>query len=210
MVYGSTAVRSESSVHAHDLRNADSFQDALEYLTYPSLIPDFADEILEALVRNWKSTDLSLPLAYYHTVQPALKTTRALESLFSAITRTSVTEAFYFCRGQPEHAQQHMFEMLVSLVLNSSPAKTIAGRSVELVNLPFTQEEEEWFEEYLLRGEGRSIRKGRDTLMMRWIGTGNLKKSLSFKGMNTREIGGLNWGALIEGVGDGLGSRLDV
>jgi hypothetical protein len=103
-----------------------------------------------------------------------------------------------------------MFGMLVSLVLNNSSNKTVADRSVELVNLPFTQEEEEWFEEYLLRGEGQSIKKGRDTLMMRWIGTGNFTESLSLKGMNTRAIGGLDWGTLTEGVEDGLGSRLDV
>ena len=179
MAYGSTAVRSESTFRECDMERAENLQDALQYLTYPSLVPDFADEILEALVRHSRSNDLSLPLAYYHTVQPALKTAKALESLFSALTNASVTEAFYFCRGQPEHARRHMFQMLISLVLNNSSPKAIAERSVEMVNLPFTQEEEEWLEEYLLRGDGRLIRKGRDTLMMRRIGKDGLQASFS-------------------------------
>ncbi|KAE8445586.1 hypothetical protein EG329_013219 [Mollisiaceae sp. DMI_Dod_QoI] len=185
------------------------FELALQYLTHPSLIPTFADEILEVLVRQC-GRDLSLALAYYHTVQPALTSRQAIECLFSAIGRTSVTEAFYFCRGQPEYAQRHMFEMLVALVLNNSSSDTIAERSVELVNLPFTQEEEEWFEDYILRGDGRALKKGRDTLMMRKIGTGNFTESLSLKGTHNRNIGGLDWTTLSNAVEDGLGPRLDI
>jgi len=112
---------------------------ALQYLTHPSLIPTFADEILDVLVRA-SSNDLTLPLAYYHTIQPTLASSRATECLFSALARTSVTEAFYFCRGLAEYTHRHMFEMLVSLVLNNSPSDTIADRCVELVNLPLSTE----------------------------------------------------------------------
>ena len=101
-----------------------------------------------------------------------------------------------------------MFEMLISLVLNNSPSSTIADRSVELVNLPFTREEEGWFEEYLLNGEGRQIRKSKDTLMMRRIGTGKFTDSLDLKSINARPIGGLDWAVLSDGVEDGLGPRL--
>ncbi len=103
-----------------------------------------------------------------------------------------------------------MFEMLVALVLNNSSSDTIAERSVELVNLPFTQEEEEWFEDYILRGDGRALKKGRDTLMMRKIGTGNFTESLSLKGTHNRNIGGLDWTTLSNAVEDGLGPRLDI
>jgi hypothetical protein len=104
-----------------------------------------------------------------------------------------------------------MFEMLISLVLNNSTSHTVADRSVELVNLPFTPEEEGWFEEYLLNGEGRSIRKSKDTLMMRRIGTGNFTESLGLKGINTAwPIGGLDWGVLSDGIEDGLGPRIDI
>jgi hypothetical protein len=174
------------------------------------LIPTFPDDILEVLVRQAKNNDLTLALAYYHTVQPALTSTQALEGLFSAIARTSVTEAFYFCRGQQEYAQRHMFEMLISLVLNNSSHDTVADRSMELVNLPFTAEEEGWFEDYLSNGEGRTIRKASDTLVIRKIGTGRFTESLAVEGLNVRAIGGLDWNTLSDGVQDGLGPRLDV
>ncbi|KAF7883877.1 hypothetical protein EAF00_011189 [Botryotinia globosa] len=190
------------------LDNLD-FELALQYLTHPSLIPSFADEILEALVLH-SSDDLAIPLAYYHTVQPALASSRATESLFSAIARTSVTEAFYFSRGQSQYMQRHMFEQLIAAVLKNSPSETIADRSVELVNLPLSPEEEAWFEDYLLRGEGRAIRKARDTIMMRRIGTGKFSETLSLKGIGSRSIGGLDWERLSAAVKEGLGPRIDV
>ncbi|TGO69824.1 hypothetical protein BOTNAR_0006g00090 [Botryotinia narcissicola] len=190
------------------LDNLD-FELALQYLTHPSLIPSFADEILEALVLH-SSDDLAIPLAYYHTVQPALTSSRATESLFSAIARTSVTEAFYFSRGQSQYMQRHMFEQLIAAVLKNSPPETIADRSVELVNLPLSPEEEAWFEDYLLRGEGRAIRKARDTIMMRRIGTGKFSETLSLKGIGSRSIGGLDWERLSAAVKEGLGPRIDV
>lgn len=101
-----------------------------------------------------------------------------------------------------------MFEMLIKLVLNNSSSDTVADHSVELVSLPLTKEEEVWFSEYLLRGEGRSIRRAKDTLMMRRIGTANFTESLSLEGMNARAIGGLDWATLTEAVQDGLGTRL--
>jgi hypothetical protein len=183
---------------------------ALQYLTHPSLIPTFPDEVLEVLVRHAKNNDLSLPLAYYHTVQPTLTSAQAIESLFSAMARTSVTEAFYFARGQPEYGQRHMFEMLIALVLNNSSKDTISDRSVELVNLPLNPKEEEWFEEYLQHGEGRSIKKAKDTLMMRRIGTGNFSGSLSIRNPNSHSMSGLDWHTLSEAVQDGLGPRLGV
>lgn len=188
---------------------ANTTRIALQYLTHPSLIPTFSDEILEVLVRHAKQ-DLTLALAYYHTVQPTLSNRIAIECLFSAMARTSVTEAFYFCRGQPEYTQRHMFQMLIAAVLNNSSPETIADRCVELVNLPFSMEEEGWFEDYLLRGDGRALKKGKDTLMMRKIGTGSFTESLSLKGIHNRPIAGLDWGSLSGAVEDGLGPRLDL
>jgi hypothetical protein len=151
-----------------------------------------------------------MALAYYHTVQPTLSSRGAIECLFSAMARTSVTEAFYFCRGQPEYTQRHMFQMLISLVLNNSSPDTVADRSVELVNLPFTSEEETWFQDYLLNGDGRVLKKGKDTLMMRMIGTGNFSQSLALKGIHNRLVAGLDWGTLSGAVEDGLGPRLGI
>jgi len=100
-----------------------------------------------------------------------------------------------------------MFEMLISLVLNNSPKDTIADRSVELVNLPFDLEEERWFEEYLLKGDGRLIKNANDTLIMRRVGTGNFKEALDLHHKGGRSIGGLDWQKLSEAVKHGLGPR---
>ncbi|KAH8661468.1 nuclear pore complex assembly-domain-containing protein [Tricladium varicosporioides] len=188
------------------------FLDAVQYLTNPTLIPTFPDEILEILVRHASpQNDLTLPLSYYHTVLPSLSTQSSVEHLHSALCRTSVTEAFYFSRSQPEPTRLHMFEMLISLVLHNSPVDTIADRSVELVNLPFTEEEERWFEEYLLNGEGRGLKKARDTVMIRRIGTGRFEESLALrKGVSGRAVNGLDWSSLVGAVQDGLGPRVEV
>ncbi|CAG8958531.1 hypothetical protein HYFRA_00009846 [Hymenoscyphus fraxineus] len=193
------------------------FKEALEYLTHPSITPEYTEHTLENLVkygvecsRTDGREDFTLALTYYHSLQPVLKTLSAVEHLFSAIARTSVTEAFYFCRGQPEHTQRHSFEMLISVVLQNSTPETIADRGIELINLPFSKEEESWFEEYLLRGGGHGLRKAKDIVILRRIATGKFEESLEVKTANTRTVNGLNWNTLANGVEYGLGPRLDT
>ena len=184
------------------------FDSALQYLTYPSLTPEFADEILEILVKASKN-DFTLPLAYYHTVAPTLKTRTAIECLFSALARTSVTEAWVFARAQNQYSHRHMLEMLISLVLHNSTSDTMSDRCVELVGLALSKQEEEWMEDYLLRGEGMQLKRGRDMVMMRRIGTGNFKESLELKGIQRGHGEALNWGTLSGAVKHGLRARAD-
>lgn len=154
--------------------------------------------------------DFTLALAYYHSLQPVLRTQMAVEHLLAAIGRTSVTEAFYFSRGQPEYTQRHTFEMLIGLVLDRSTPELIADRGIELINLPFTKQEESWFEDYLLRGEGHVLKKAKDIVILRRIATGKFEESLDVKTTNVRTINGLNWNTLHNGVEYGLGPRLDM
>lgn len=183
-------------------------QAALQYLTHPSLVPDFADEVLEILAR--KSKDSSLVLAYYYSAQPALKSAASIECLFTSIAKTSVTEAFFFARGQSIYAHRHMFELLISNVLNNSTPAQIADRSTELVKLPMNAEEEEWFNEYLTRGDGTRHKKAKDTVLMRKIGTGKFAEGLEMKGLHGKNIGGLDWNVLVAGVENGMGPRTDL
>lgn len=184
------------------------FEPALQYLTYPSLLPTFADEIMEVLAR--KSKDPTLPLAYYYTVQPSLTNAKSIECLFTAIAKTSVTEAFFYARGQSIYAHMHMLEILIALVLQNSPADQIADRATELVGLPFDAEEEQWFEEYLLNGAGAGLRRAKDTVMMRRIATGKFQEAVDMKGVQGKSIAGLDWTSLIGGVEKGMKTRLDV
>jgi hypothetical protein len=152
-----------------------SHQFALEHLTHPSLTPEFADEIIAVLVRHGSHDgDFTLPLAYYHTVQPVLRNPETLRLLFGALAHTSVTEALYFSRTYPEHARQGLFEQLVGSVLEAGEREArSAGRGgsgarrKELVSLAFDEEEERWFREFLVSGEGRTSADARPTLAAR-------------------------------------------
>lgn len=181
-------------------------QIALQYLAHPSLIPSFPNEILEVLTRVSKN-DMSLPLAYYHTVQPGLISQSAIDFLFSALARTSVTEAFHFARTRNDYCQQHLFEMLISNVLNDPPSERKVERCFQLIALTLTSQEEMWFEEYLLRGEGKALKGAKDMILMRHLGTGNLAKFISIKDSDGKTINGLDWGVITNAVKAGIGSR---
>jgi Nuclear pore complex assembly len=179
----------------------------LEYLTHSSLIPTFHEEVLETLVRHAKQADMTLPLAYYHTMQPTLKSCRAVESLFLAIAQASVVEAFYFARGQADIPRRQMFETLIASVLSSPAGERTAKRATELVNLPFTQEEERWFEVYLTVGDGKGLKRANDTLMIWKIGTCRFKEALSVSISGGKPVNTLSWEAIVSGLQEGLGSR---
>lgn len=179
-------------------------QRALESLSHPSLLPEFADDIIMVLIRHAENNDYSLPLAYYHTVQPILKTSAALESLFGALARTSVTEAFYFSRTQPEVARQQLFQQLISAVLDGRGSQDVATRATELVSLPLDGAEEQWFNEYLTTGDGRKLRKAKDTVIMRKVVTGKHNESASVK-----NLGG-QWGLVLDGFKSGMGNRVNA
>lgn len=81
---------------------------------------------------------------------------------------------------------------------------------MELVNLPFSDDEEEWFEEYLEDGESRSLKRAPDTLMMRKIGIGKFGEALKINGTYNKTLDGLNWDSIQDALLDGLGPRLDL
>ncbi|GAB1317585.1 hypothetical protein MFIFM68171_07795 [Madurella fahalii] len=157
------------------------FKFALEHLAHPSLPSEFADDIITVLVRHAKEDDYSLPLAYYHTAQPVLQTSEALELLFGALARTSVTGAFHFSRTYPDHARQQLFEKLVASVLEHPDAVGVRGK--ELVSLPLTGTEEKWFQEYLAVGEGRKSKNAKPVAQMRQVVTGRQRGPIDDGGL---------------------------
>lgn len=157
-------------------------QFALEYLTHPSLPSEFADEIVIILVRHAKDNDYSLPLAYYHTTQPVFKKPEALDLLFGAIVRTSITEALFFSRKYAEHTRRILFEKLVSSVLEE---QMIGGtRSKELIGLPLDELEEAWFQEYLTTGAGSKLKLANSTLETRLVITGRHRGQIRINGLD--------------------------
>lgn len=153
-------------------------------------------------MRNADNDDYSSALAYYYSVQPVLKTPQALELLFGAIAKTSVTEAFYFSRKNPDPARKELFCMLVSSVLGDT-SLDIGTRSADLVSLPLDSSEEAWFEEYLTTGEGKKTKKAKDTMMMRKLVTGRHADSIGEKNH------GPQWNIVLQGLKFGMGGRVE-
>ncbi|KAI0142680.1 nuclear pore complex assembly-domain-containing protein [Xylariaceae sp. FL1272] len=178
--------------------DSELFDTALEYLTHPSLISDFADDIITVLVRRVKDGDYTLPLAYYHTVQPSLQSSTALELIFDAMARSSVIEAFEFTRSHADYMRRQLFNRLVIAVLDSKKSQDSAERAFELTSLPFDEEEEQWFTECLESGEGKRSKSAKDTLLMRRIATG-LPPAAGEKG---------TWATVLEGFKVGSGGRV--
>ena len=184
------------------------FQHALEKLTEPTLIPTFPEEILSTLAQHAPSGDLTLSLAYYHTVSPALSSPKALETLFNAMCEVSITEAFYFARGQADNSHKHLFESLISYILSHGDGEDRARKAVELINQPFTDEEEEWFESFLTTGRNRTFAGAKDTVMMRRMATGQFSEALEdSRGTSGRKLEGVNWTILKDGLRHGMGPR---
>lgn len=174
---------------------------ALEDLAHPSLSPEFSDNIIITLVQNAENDDYSLALAYYHTVKPVLDDPSALEHLFEAMARTSLAEAFYFSRTHPEQTRRLLFEQLIASVLESAGSAETATRATELVSLPLDSAEERWFQEYLTSGDGRKLRKAKDTVLMRRVVTGR------HESIADKDLGG-QWGIVLGGFKSGMGGRV--
>ena len=183
-------------------------QNALEMLTQPNLIPTFPEEILLTLVRHAPLKDFSLPLAYYHTVSPALTTPKAVGALFTAICSSNISEAFHFARSQTDRAHKHLFEQLIYFVHSQPPSSERAEQSVELINQPFDTEEEQWFMAYLTTGEARNLQGAKASVATRRIATGRYSEALGVdKSSSGHRAGGHNWETLLEGLRHGLGPR---
>ncbi|KAK2759851.1 hypothetical protein FQN54_002585 [Arachnomyces sp. PD_36] len=181
------------------------FRPALEYLTEPSLIPTFPDEILHVLIKLSRG-DSSLPMAYYLTVSPPLASPEVRQAYFALLCSTSVTEAFYFARNQDEKLHRELFEQLIHHVHSASPGEPRRNNAMELINLPFSEQEDTWFEDALLRGSSKNLNGARDTVLMRRVATGNLRDlDGDFDVLAGRKVDGLNWDDLKQSLNKSLG-----
>ncbi|KAF2144504.1 uncharacterized protein K452DRAFT_245384 [Aplosporella prunicola CBS 121167] len=187
------------------------FRPAMESLTHPSLLPTFPAEVLLTLLEHVQESDRDLPLAYYNCVQPPLTTPALQTSYFRYLAGLSVTEAYAFLQAQPSQTQKNLLQILISETLSFVPLSERAERSVELIDLPFTDEEEEWFEDYLLAGKGRTLHGARDTVVMRRIAVGKYADALDVgKQLTGRRYDGVTWESIKDKIGRGLGPRADL
>jgi hypothetical protein len=200
------------------------FDNAVGHLTHPSIIPTFPDEILLTLVNRRhhqlsgvNETDI-LPLAYYNCVKPPLATDAVRQSFVRYLAARNVTETYYWIRARPEHEQRQLMEALVEQTLDHrawgarDPSETEhiyprEEKAVELVGLPFGEEEEEWIEKFLTEGKGRTLKGAEDTVLMRKIAMGRLHSFATKKSKQGKAHHGVDWKTLKDGVKKGLGPR---
>jgi hypothetical protein len=167
------------------------FSRALEHLTDPSISPTFPDEILLTLIRHPKC-DNSLAMAYFKTVSPPLLNEQALNAYFDVLLcHTSVVEAYRYSQSQPDAKHKALFERLIVTVHLEPADAARADRALCLLSLPFSEEEEEWFEECLLTGRGAKCPGATDSVTMRHIATS--KELFAFDRQSGTRINGLNW-----------------
>ena len=177
----------------------DLKQEALNFLTEPSLIPTFPEEILYTLCRHCQH-DHTIPLQYYHTVSPALSDSKVLDTYYQCVCKSSITEAFSFARAQPTPVHRRLFERMLSFVHGSLSGKLRSDCAVELISLPFDEEEQVWFEQFLLDGKGKALYGAKDTVIMRFMALGQGQKAQSLsRGVKERKIDNTNWSNLTQG-----------
>ncbi|PHH54888.1 Protein ELYS [Ceratocystis fimbriata CBS 114723] len=181
------------------------FNRSLEFISHPSLIPDFSDDIIIVLALNATATpnaDYALVLNYFTTVQPVVKSSRALDLLLTAMARTSVSQALGYSRTYSGPTRKLLFGKLISAVLGADGSKADAASAAELVSAVLDADEEQWFEQYLTHGDGKALKKARDTIVMRKLVTGRYQEAVAERGVSSQ------WGGVLEGVKNGLGGRV--
>ena len=168
------------------------FAQALEYLTDPSLTPvEFGDEILSALIQHPKC-DNALAMAFYLAVRPPLTHDAALGAYMQLLAATNITEAYNFAKQHPQH--KSLFEQLVLSVFSMKPSEDRASAAVQLIGLPFDEDEEKWFENILLHGEASKLPGAKDSVLARRLAYGRPVHGndavARYKGT---KIDGVNW-----------------
>jgi len=177
-------------------------QSAISYLAEPSLIPTFPDEILYALtLTKLPKHDDNLTITYYLAAAPPLATEKVQRAYFETLCRSNVTEAFYFSRRYDDNNRQGLFGQLVEFVLKTPAGQHRSRRAMDLVGLPLDEDEAQWFEETLLRGNASSLPGAKDTVMMRRLAIGQMDGlAPELESMGGKKIDGLNWDDLRESM----------
>jgi len=192
------------------------FKPALDYLCQPSLLPTFPEAVLRVLMANGRH---NLAVAYLGTLGAAFNVA-ALEDVFRSYFRiiadAGITNAYAFLQEQAVPDKRGLFEVMVESALstpitagkNGSAARV--ERCAQLIDLPFNDKEEEWFEDFLVKGEGRSLQGAKQTVAMRWIAIGSIGDAAEVmeglkENVKIDEDTRLTWPDIIDGLSQGKG-----
>lgn len=115
-------------------------------------------------------------------------------AFFETLCRSNVTEAFYFSRKYDDSHRQKFFSQLIEFIHKTAAGQKRSRQAIELVGLPFDENEEGWFMETLLHGSSSTLPGAKDTLMMRQLATGQLDGMAGeLEALGGKKVDGLNW-----------------
>ncbi|KAK7521497.1 nuclear pore complex assembly-domain-containing protein [Phyllosticta citriasiana] len=187
------------------------FEAALGYLTHPSLLPAFPEDILRVLIDHGKLANKHLPLAYYNAVRPPLTNPELQKSYITYLAHLSLIQAYFFIETQPVQDHKPLFELLIDNSLQHSRSDGSSDVVDELINLPLTAEQEAWFEEYLLKGKGKTYHAARDTVVARRLALGRYAEAIEAgQQLSGRRFNDINWDGIKDMVATSLGSRVEM
>jgi hypothetical protein len=185
------------------------FAEAVEYLTQPRLSPVFSAEILGTLLR---AEEHGLALAYYGAMRPPLSSPALLDAFFRALCRANLAQAFFFMRRQSPSpdVRQPLLEALIEAALSLPAGEERWAKASELIDLPFNEQEEAWFRDYLTNNSGRSLDVAQDVLIVRLMAKGDYSTALEKMNRGKASKGsyeGIKWENIAESLNKGLGER---
>jgi len=192
------------------------FKPALDYLCQPSLLPTFPEAVLHVLMANGR---YNLAVAYVGTLGSAFNVA-ALDDVFASYFRSvadaGIATAYAFLQEQAVPDKKGLFEVMVESALSTPITAGKGGsaarveRCAQLIDLPFSEKEERWFEDFLVKGEGRSLQGAKQTVAMRWIAIGAIGDAAEVmeglkENVKIDEDTKLTWPDIIDGLNQGRG-----
>lgn len=106
------------------------------------------------------------------------------------MAKVNITEALLFSRSYPDSAREILFRQLIKISLGE---KKDGNTVEELAFLPLEPNEETWFEEFLTNGEGKSMKKAKDTLLVHKIANNRFQDAGRHKSSG-------QWAPILEGI----------
>ena len=122
--------------------------EALQSLTMPGLIPNFATKILQTFTAAKR---YELLVTYVHTLQPSLDTDEKVKLYIKGLVHLDVGRAIMYTRTLADHLRQPLFEAVINRAKSSHEGATI------LSDFPFTKEEDAWLYTILSQSQGHGL-----------------------------------------------------
>ncbi|KIW00926.1 hypothetical protein, variant [Verruconis gallopava] len=182
------------------------YAQALEIFASVSLPQNLAEELLDILLDLQKG---EIAVALYQTVNPSFSNPKVLQKYFTLICQCSIADAYSFMHHQEDPS---LFEILLAQALSGQGPER-ARNCVELIDLPFTAEEEEKMYDFYLHGPGRNLPNAADVVVMRKIATGKLSEVESdVRRLNVTKTphDGMTWDNIVNSIGRGMGPRSNL